>query len=1073
MPGIRDVKGLEPVYFDSGQVILKSFLLPVLAESVEYDRITGYFTVEALLAVAQGLDHLYECGGRMRLAVGIHDFPRDAAEAVAERKDLSARIGEIRSEIVRGLAKLSDSLLKDRLATLALMIEDGFLEVKAVDTVKEGGIFHSKVLIMRDDAGDCVAAMGSLNETASGLGDNFENLVVLRSWVDETGVSQQQAYFEQMWAGQHHNLVVMDLTKELAQDIVDGLGAEYVNHVRLRLKQCADIHDAQKMPAYFFVSGVIPALYQHQERAVIDGLSRWPVRVLYADEVGLGKTFEVAATIAYLVRFCGVNRVVILTPKSVLTQWQEELHDNFCIDAWFYDSPAKVYVSPQGVKRPVRDNCPLGADMPSVALISAQYARGSQSQNDIFTRPGAVMPDVLAVDEAHAARVSLDIGGKRKATKFYQVLRDVAPKVPHLILATATPMQKDALEYHSLLNLLGLPGPWSREKAFDLSLSIVASSDPPALNELAQGARLLQEVVDGMRPQLSMLDDEERGLLEKLDSLSDSIHRGLLVSSNWDVFKRLLIKLHPARLLTVRNTRRALEEIGYIFPKRELEAQTLYGHDCVIKFYKDVEHYIGSTYLGVEKVLYPDKVFSDGFVKSGYQQRMASSLYSCGESLKRRKAKLETLRTTVMQTERQAEWTIETDLIDEDEDDALFEGKEQAEYLKALSDVDPSQVLLALNTEIADITPLLKRLNGLLDSDGDPKVDTAVTTALEHIDKGDKVLIFSRYTDTVDAVLVRWKQVAPQTIGYGVYTGSGAVVCENGFTRATTKEEIKSLLNASRIEVMFCSDAASEGLNLQAARVLINVDVPWTPARLEQRIGRVARLGQKAPSVEIINIWYPQSVEHRMYTRINQRLKGYNLAIGEFPEVVAATIRQSILDANAVDESVQLLQEIRNSLQTKALQSLWVQDGSLQSSSRVFRQQLVKDIASRAHCEWVDGQALRVERAGEDPEVVTSSEGERETVSLSSRCVLECFPVIQGCRTATDKDGRACAFVCGDDVIDPEVLPAVLMGKAVPNAQKGPERPKWVPDVAAMGLQYAVEYQPPMPHIWPPKMGDE
>lgn len=64
-----------------------------------------------------------------------------------------------------------------------------------------------------------------------------------------------------------------------------------------------------EMPANFFVSGDIPSLYMHQERTVIDALSRWPVRVMFSDEVGLGKTFEAAATLAFLIKYADIKRV--------------------------------------------------------------------------------------------------------------------------------------------------------------------------------------------------------------------------------------------------------------------------------------------------------------------------------------------------------------------------------------------------------------------------------------------------------------------------------------------------------------------------------------------------------------------------------------------------------------------------------------------------------------------------------------------------------------------------------------------------------------------------------------------
>lgn len=105
--------------------------------------------------------------------------------------------------------------------------------------------------------------------------------------------------------------------------------------------------------------------------------------------------------------------------------------------------------------------------------------------------------------------------------------------------------------------------------------------------------------------------------------------------------------------------------------------------------------------------------------------------------------------------------------------------------------------------------------------------------------------------------------------------------------------------------------------------MLINVDVPWTPSRLEQRIGRIARLGQRAKEVDVYNVWYPNSIEAKMYHRIQNRLMQANIAIGEFPEVMANAIKKSVL--SGVDEDprdIQELKDLRNSYQIKSLEAL-------------------------------------------------------------------------------------------------------------------------------------------------------
>ena len=291
--------------------------------------------------------------------------------------------------------------------------------------------------------------------------------------------------------------------------------------------------------------------------------------------------------------------------------------------------------------------------------------------------------------------------------------------------------------------------------------------------------------------------------------------------------------------------------------------------------------------------------------------------------------------------------------------------------------------------------------------------------------------------------------------------------------KKVTKDQIKDLLNTGVIKVMFCSDAASEGLNLQAARVLVNVDVPWTPARLEQRIGRVARLGQKASTVDIVNVWYPRSVEERMYTRIGQRLKDYSIAVGEFPEVVADTIRRSILDGDAIDDSTQQLQEIRNSLQTEALRALWNRGVCGETSSQSFRKRLLEDISARAEHGSDEVGMTTVWLQNGDIEKVTAEEGHKETISLSSRCVLEYHPSLCGYSTAKDRDGRYCAYAHGESVLNPEMLPDAFGGTTDFSSMESTDRPKWLPDAEAMDLRYVIEYESSAPRFWPPRLGEE
>src|ERR1700722_5622347 len=73
---------LKSFFSDTGQEIFESFVYPALTRSVSYDRLTGYFSVSALVAAAQGLEGLFRNGGRMRLVIGMHDVPEELLSAL-------------------------------------------------------------------------------------------------------------------------------------------------------------------------------------------------------------------------------------------------------------------------------------------------------------------------------------------------------------------------------------------------------------------------------------------------------------------------------------------------------------------------------------------------------------------------------------------------------------------------------------------------------------------------------------------------------------------------------------------------------------------------------------------------------------------------------------------------------------------------------------------------------------------------------------------------------------------------------------------------------------------------------
>lgn len=1073
--GLRDIN-IKVSYAGKGGDILKKFLLPSIDECVRYDRITSFYTVESLLAISQGIDSLYRKHGKMRLIIGIHSFPREFLDAVTRKKHLEDQISEIRKNLKQGIETIKDSIERERLATVAWMIEDELLEIKTADVIGEG-IFHPKTMVLADEKGDKIVAIGSPNETSFGLGGNYEQVMVAKSWEQPDAVEVQENFFDSLWNNQLDDAITLDVTEETAEIIKQGLGTYYYQ-TKSKTSQRNNIIDiSASMLSNFFVSGDIPALFVHQERAVIDALSRWPIRVLFSDEVGLGKTFEVAATMSFMMKYCGVKRVLILTPKSVLKQWQDELNEHFKLNVWRFDSGSRSYIDAHDKISYWGNKNPLGTGSPDVILMSVQYARGSGINGSIFSKEGAYLPELLILDEAHSARVSKDISGSSKKTQVYSMIENVSKRIPHMIFATATPMQKEAGEYHSLLKLLGLPKAWQRNQVYMRSLDLIGYSECPGLSDLKLAAEMLFKTMEDMKPSTNRLSTLQKQVLSQLIGLKKEEITIVtdFVRDNWQIVRQLLVLLHPAHLLTVRNTRRSLAEKGYKFPNRKLIPISIPNSMEIEMYYNKVNEYLSKKCFSIEEILFPDRKISIGFVRVSYQQRVASSLYSCKKSLERRLERINSLKASLENylNAKSSALYNPTGLDDLELEDLLDEGYDDT-FNVNLATVDIHTLQRAIAIESTSITPLLKRAALLLEDGKDLKIKESIALAKKCLFEKDKVLVFSRYTDTIDALLNEFQlQGLNKQFRYGIYTGAKSCIVSNGKENQCNKNDLKRGLFSGEIRVVFCSDAASEGLNLQAARVLINVDVPWTPARLEQRVGRIARLGQIANDVIIYNVWYPNSIEARMYYKIQKRLENSNLAIGEFPDVVAKTIRTAILNGEDDDNlGLNELLEIRNSKQVAALEELWSQSG-VSTESELTRDRLMM-ICSRFFKligTELDGIIKEYETPDGSRIKVTSKCGMAESISLKTevwnnfRCYDDDLTIIQ------DSNQRPAYFAImkeGENhVLRHSSIPKVILKEALEEEDLLRGYPPMLPDGKRLDLSYSIDCAlEPVPNYW-------
>jgi len=265
------------------------------------------------------------------------------------------------------------------------------------------------------------------------------------------------------------------------------------------------------------------------------------------------------------------------------------------------------------------------------------------------------------------------------------------------------------------------------------------------------------------------------------------------------------------------------------------------------------------------------------FLLSFLRLRFASSLYAFRETLQNRLRKVEaTLRSQSVAA------------VDEPEpgaaslEDLVYDGEDEDDL--------PAAESLLKNRTPEDLEwerdRLKDMISGMADLTGPSSKMQELLKTLDrrkHRQTGriQQTVIFTRFYDTLTDIVSRLRQ-ADQRMFIGTYSGRGAEYFDPGTGQmaGVDREEVKERFLRGEIDVLVCTDAAAEGLNLQTADLLINFDLGWNPMKVEQRIGRIDRIGQKHGHVYVLNLCYAGSAEEIVYGRLLSRLAEADMIVG-------------------------------------------------------------------------------------------------------------------------------------------------------------------------------------------------
>ena len=269
-----------------------------------------------------------------------------------------------------------------------------------------------------------------------------------------------------------------------------------------------------------------------------------------------------------------------------------------------------------------------------------------------------------------------------------------------------------------------------------------------------------------------------------------------------------------------------------------------------------------------------------GFALTVLQRRLASSPESILRSLQRRRARLQRLREEATDT-TSSRVLVATELttarVPAADDTADFDSQatEEAEGLFADA-ASAAQSLAELDHEIATLGELLTIALGVRRSATDCKWlelrSILETDELMRDDDGNsrKIIIFTEHRDTLSYLSERIRELPSHQ--------HSVVEIHGGLTRSKRVAVQKQFITDPDTTVLVATDAAGEGLNLQCAHLMVNYDLPWNPNRIEQRFGRIHRIGQ----TEVCHLWNLVSADtregdvfHRLLTKMDEQAKAY------------------------------------------------------------------------------------------------------------------------------------------------------------------------------------------------------
>ena len=539
-------------------------------------------------------------------------------------------------------------------------------------------------------------------------------------------------------------------------------------------------------------------LYPHQVDAVYNILlKQHPIRYVLADDPGAGKTIMSGLLIRELMIRGDVRRCLIITPGSLLEQWQDEMGEKFGLEFEIF-SRASVEASRRG--NPFTEKNLLIARLDQLARSEELYLKLLDSEWDL-----------VIVDEAHKMSAHYYSGELKKTARFKlgERLRDLTR---HLLFLTATP--------HNGKN-------------------------------------------DDFMAFMSLIDR---------DRFEGSLRESQQVPDTRDIMRRIV----KEKLCTF--------EGKPLFQPRYAKTLKYDLSESEATLYERVIYYVRNGMNRASKMAERGRGVIIGFALAGLQRRLASSPAAIHKSLCRRLERLEERARQMRDVSFENEFIpasllpegirlsdFENFDFDEHDDEMLEELENFAISAESMADKAEE-----IEGEICELKELVELASHVLDSHTDTKwVELRGLLRSEQFRAGEnpkKLIVFTEYKDTLEYVANR----IIDELG-----NPEAVVKIHGGIRRHDRRSIQEQFQVDpSVQVLVATDAVGEGVNLQVTNMMVNYDLPWNPNRIEQRFGRIHRIGQQMPC-HLWNLVAHKTREGQVFTRLFEKIEQQREVYGD------------------------------------------------------------------------------------------------------------------------------------------------------------------------------------------------